>query len=258
MGVSMTESPSDAFHALIPELALGLLDGRERAVVLAHVERCPACQHELLLMGDVADRLVELTPRAEPPAGFETAVMVALRAARPQPSSPARPTDRRRPGPEQPGPALGAGSGHARAGRRWRPVAAGLVAAAVTASVGAGGWALGHHGARTTPSTAASAGGKAVVAQLLHDRRPVGQVVVTAGPYPWMWMAVSSSLGNIRVTCEVDEKDGKWVRFGSFELRQGFGYWAAPLPRGASPITGARVLDATGHTVATASIQVGS
>ncbi|MBO0693828.1 MAG: zf-HC2 domain-containing protein [Acidimicrobiaceae bacterium] len=243
----MSELSCDAVHSLVPELALGLLHGRERAQVLAHIERCPACQHELLLMGDVADRLVELTPPAEPPAGFETGVMTALHKARPPaPSSPT--TGLRRP--------LRKKTGGSAPGRWLRPAAAGLAAAAVTASVGVGGWVLGHHGAQTSPPAVASAPGKAVVAELLNHQQRVGQVVVTDDPYPWMWMSVSSSLGDARVTCEISEKNGRWVQLGSFNLTHGSGYWAAPMPETSSPITGARVVDAGGRTLGAASISV--
>lgn len=245
----MAELGCDAVHPLIPELALGLLDGRERAEVLVHIEHCPACQHELLLMGDVADRLVELTPRAEPPAGFETGVMAVLRSARPEPpprlTSP-RPQGRRKAGRSGEGERTGSG--------RWRRTVTALVAAAVTASVGVGGWALGHHGARTSPPAVASAGGKALVAELLRDQKPVGQIVITSHPYPWMSMTVSAPGGDRRLTCEVGEKDGTWVRVGSFEVSNGAGYWASGLPYTSSPITAYRVVDDAGHTVAVAKL----
>jgi hypothetical protein len=43
----MTELTCDESHQLIAELALGVLDGRERATVLGHVEHCSLCQTEL-------------------------------------------------------------------------------------------------------------------------------------------------------------------------------------------------------------------
>jgi anti-sigma factor RsiW len=241
----------EAVHSLIPELALGLLDGRESAQVLAHLEHCPACQHELLLMGDVADRLVELTPPAEPPAGFESRVMTALETLRPSFSSPPpahlRPAGRER-------PRRSVGSGRAKDGRWPRRVATGLVAAVVTASVGVGGWALGHHEARPAPA-ASSAGNQAVVAELVGHKQHVGEVIVTGnGRYQVMWTVSSSPLGNGWVTCEFGEQDGTWLRMASFQLANGRGYWSTPMPNPASPITLARVVDESGHTVGTASI----
>ena len=46
----------------LAELALEVLDGRERAEVLAHVEHCADCRHELAAMlsrGDVHDPVIE-------------------------------------------------------------------------------------------------------------------------------------------------------------------------------------------------------
>ena len=77
----------EQFQALSAELALGVLDGAERAATLAHLQNCPACQEDLGAMADIADRLVEITPAAEPPAGFETRVLAAVGAGR----SPAQP-----------------------------------------------------------------------------------------------------------------------------------------------------------------------
>jgi hypothetical protein len=74
----MTDLTCGQFEDLSAELALGILEGRERAVALAHVEHCADCRQDLLAMGAVADRLVELTPSAEPPAGFETRVLARL------------------------------------------------------------------------------------------------------------------------------------------------------------------------------------
>ena len=128
------------------------------------------------------------------------------------------------------------------------------MAAAVTASVGVGGWALGHHDARPAP-VASTAGGRPMVAELVDHQQPVGEVVVTGSEhYAVMWMVNSSSLGNDWVTCEFGEQDGKWVRMVSFQLAKGDGYWSTPMPNTPSPITVARVVDESGHTVGTASI----
>jgi hypothetical protein len=53
---------------LLPELALGIADGDDRAAALEHLSRCPDCQRELV------------GPEAEPPAGFESRVTEALDA----------------------------------------------------------------------------------------------------------------------------------------------------------------------------------
>ena len=64
----------------LAELALGTLDGRDRATLLAHVQTCPACEAELDELSALADQLLEVAPEAEPPVGFETALFDRLRA----------------------------------------------------------------------------------------------------------------------------------------------------------------------------------
>jgi hypothetical protein len=234
----MVDLTCEECQSLIPELALGIVHGRERADALAHIEHCPVCQHELLLMGDLADRLVELTPSAEPPPGFETRVLAAVQAPRPARSAPA------------PRPGFAAG-----VRVRWfRPAALSLAAAALAALVGVGGWALGHHSADTVPAVAG--GGRATVATLVADHRDVGQVVVTGGDYPWVSMAVDTGTGNRKVTCQLRERNGRTVTLGSFALSDGQGYWTAPIPATSSPVIGAQLVDAAGSTVASAAITV--
>jgi Putative zinc-finger len=65
-----------------PELALGILDGAERAEVLLHVAGCPRCQRYLNELTGVADALSRLAPEAEPPVGFADRVQSRVRGSR--------------------------------------------------------------------------------------------------------------------------------------------------------------------------------
>ena len=65
------------------ELALGLATGRERAGSLAHLAECSGCRGRVDGLRETGDGLLLLAPPAEPPAGFEQAVLASLRAARP-------------------------------------------------------------------------------------------------------------------------------------------------------------------------------
>jgi hypothetical protein len=56
---------------LAPELAIGNLCGDERAAAIVHLDGCPSCQAVVSSFTVVTDRLLLLTPRAEPSAGFE-------------------------------------------------------------------------------------------------------------------------------------------------------------------------------------------
>jgi Putative zinc-finger len=63
---------------LAPDLALGLLDGAERASVLAHVDRCASCRAEVASLTEVGDHLLQLAPEVPPPPGFESRVLTQL------------------------------------------------------------------------------------------------------------------------------------------------------------------------------------
>ena len=62
-------------ETLAPELALGTIDGAERAAVLSHLAGCAKCRERTDQLARVADRLLLLAPPAEPPPGFETRVL---------------------------------------------------------------------------------------------------------------------------------------------------------------------------------------
>lgn len=66
---------------LIPELAMGVAPGEQRAAALAHIATCSDCRTVLELTTDVVDELMMLVPEHEPPTGFETAVVSAMAAA---------------------------------------------------------------------------------------------------------------------------------------------------------------------------------
>jgi hypothetical protein len=123
---------------LIPELALGIADGDERAAVLAHLGRCPACRHELDALAATADAVLLAGPVIEPPAGFETAVLDRFSAERST-----APAGTPAATPPAPGPAS------ALLGRRRLPVLAAAAAAVVFVlglAAGSIGWGGGTGG----------------------------------------------------------------------------------------------------------------
>jgi hypothetical protein len=195
---------------------------RESTVTDMTCEQFQAVSAELAL-GEVADDLAALTPRAEPPPGFESRVMAAL-ASRPK-TAPLR---------------------------RRAPRRAQLVAAAVAAAVliGGGGWIVGH----TSSHPPAVADAQLASADLVAGGHPVGQVVLATGDDPWVSMAVDSNLGHQTVVCQLRDQQGQTITVGSFTLNSGYGYWAAPVPASASSITAAQLVDTAGHVLATASI----
>src|SRR5947199_5423679 len=112
----MAELGCERLHEVGPELALGVLSGRDRADAIVHLQDCPVCEQHVRELSVIGDRLVLLVPGAEPPVGFEQRVLDRL-------GLPAR----RR---------------HWR--RRWLAAAAAVLAV----GLGAAGWAV--HGALQT------------------------------------------------------------------------------------------------------------
>lgn len=74
----MAELDCGRLHEVGPELALGVLDGRDRARAIAHLQDCPACEQHVRELSVIGDRLVLLVPGAEPPVGFEQRVLDRL------------------------------------------------------------------------------------------------------------------------------------------------------------------------------------
>lgn len=89
----MGPSRPDCAHSreALPELALGIADGEQRARTLEHVAGCSDCRRELEQLSSIADDLLALAPEREPPPGFENRVLDRLKTGRP----PRRPAWRR-------------------------------------------------------------------------------------------------------------------------------------------------------------------
>ncbi|HZB34425.1 MAG TPA: hypothetical protein VE465_29950 [Streptosporangiaceae bacterium] len=69
---------------LIPELAIGVAAGDERARLLGHLARCTPCRGTLVSASAAADSLLLLAPEREPPPGFETRVLGGLTGETPR------------------------------------------------------------------------------------------------------------------------------------------------------------------------------
>ncbi len=227
----MTAIRSDcpAFRPELAELALGLLDGRDRAEAVAHVEGCPACAAELESLSAAGDLLLSLAPEVEPPAGFELA---ALRRLAPDPAA-AEPTGRR-PAPRW--------SATRWSGRRWMLAAA---AAVVVLALGLG-WGLSRSGAGPTPAP--------VTAALVGPAGSVGSVTVVGGSPGWLVMDASGSNWSGQVSCQVTLADGSTRRLGTFSMAPGYGTWTVPLPVPLDQVRQARLVAADGTVVASASL----
>lgn len=80
----MVEPCCREVRELLPELALGLASGDDRARTLAHVERCAECRAVLERTAATVDELLLLAPEHEAPAGFDARVLDAMQPGRPR------------------------------------------------------------------------------------------------------------------------------------------------------------------------------
>jgi hypothetical protein len=204
----------------LSECALGTLGGRDRARVLDHVASCSWCRDEFASLASVADALLCLGPTSEPPVGFEFRLAQRLHAATPR--------------------------------RRTRQYlrAAILVAAALVLVVA--GVAIGRTSTRAPLSTATSA---APVSATLTSRGHVrGHLWLSAGRPTWLYMTISDAHRSGPAWCEVTLVNGRVLDVGTFSLSNGYGAWAAALNLGGSALASARVTDAHGVVLASASL----
>lgn len=78
-------------HVDVAGYALGSLTPPERARFEEHLESCAACRAELDELRRVAEALPLALPRGEPPLDLEARTLAAVRRARDEAASPARP-----------------------------------------------------------------------------------------------------------------------------------------------------------------------
>lgn len=250
----------DEFADVAAELALGVLTGRERADAVAHLETCDTCREAVRQLSMTGEDLAGLLSPAEPPAGFETRVLSRIGIAVPETGPGPEPDSRQKPEPES--------EREPRPGRRFRPVTVLrqyrkllTVAAAVIAiaAAGAGGWGLRAASAPGTPSAVSvSPPAEALMtAPLLSaSRQRVGTVFYYQGNPRWMYMVVDLQSGNSgsasgTVTCQLAGPDGHYATVGSFRLAGGYGGWGGPDPGIEGRVVSARLITASGTTLAT-------
>jgi hypothetical protein len=74
----------EEMRELAPELALGLVDGADRARALRHLAECADCRRAVEELSVVVDELLLLAPVHEPPPGFESRVLAQMAPAAPR------------------------------------------------------------------------------------------------------------------------------------------------------------------------------
>jgi hypothetical protein len=225
MSDDMSGHGCEQYENELSELALGVLTGRERARVLAHVESCPRCAEELEQLSHAADAVVLVAPEAEPPMGFEVRLFDRMGV-----------TDTRR-------------------RRRVRPPrwAVGALSAAAAVAALAVGLSVGLSSSPPPTSNAARANG-VVTANLVEHGSVVGRVATHGGANPWMSMMLIDSSAQGTVECVVVTSDGVSHDVGTFTASKGYGAWAAPLHVDPQDIRSAKVVAPSGTVIATAAL----
>ncbi|HEX4218341.1 MAG TPA: hypothetical protein VHZ02_08235 [Acidimicrobiales bacterium] len=262
--------PHRHYVAELPDLAIGVLDGRERAVVLDHVADCASCTAELEQLTAVVDSLVHLAAEVEPPVGFETRVLSRLQVPAAVPDTPAVsavPPVSAAPTVSAVSPVSAAPTVPATAStasispipRGWRRSLLVSAAAAVVALAFGIGWVV--HSAGRSPVVTATGSPKGYVAEaalVAPGGQPAGTVSVYPGyaGYPsWLFMTVSSPHWTGRARCAITSTDGTTHVIGSFTIAAGHqASWGAPLPVAATSVHKAELIAPDGRILASANL----
>lgn len=215
-------------RGLLPELALGVATGEERARALEHLADCHGCRRELDELTEVADALLVAGPRAEPPVGFESRVVERV-----------------------------TGAGATVPGRRARRAAGWAAAAVLGAALAVGAVFLATGEQRNFAASYRRAleqaegsyfGGLPLTGR--HGQQ-AGHVFGYEGSPPWVFVIVTSGASGA-YDVEIETLDGETVPLGSFEVAEGQGSFGTTLPVDLSDVAALRVEQRDGPAVLTA------
>jgi hypothetical protein len=199
----------DRTRDLAAELALGILDGEQRAQALRHVAECPECRRAVEELTAVADELLMLAPEREPPAGFESRVLARLQP----PPAATRPRRRMR--------------------RVLAPLAAAAAAAAIAVAVVLQTTSDDRRLADHYRATLAAGHGSSFEAARLRapGQVPAGVVYAYRGATSWMFVVVYGAHRGVPYKAELATTSGRRVTLPSFRLdpRTGTGGEAIPV-----------------------------
>jgi hypothetical protein len=225
---------------LAPELALGIADGKQRAMALEHLAGCAECRAHLESLAAVADELLLLAPAMEPPLGFEDGV-----------------ADRLAPPPVS------------RRGKRRR-FALGFAAAAAVAAIAAGAVWVATSSDRDLASSYRAALARvdgnyfATGALEAPGGREAGDVYAYDGEHSWVYVIAAPpdtyprggvKLAPGRYWIRLVGDSGRTVRMGPMEIgRDGQGTGGGELPAGLGDLGELRLVDSHEHEVAAATL----
>ena len=193
---------------ILPEVALGIADGEQRALALEHIAGCADCRRELEELSSLADELITLTPQHEPPPGFETRVLDRLDVRQPKP----RPARRRL--------------------RRWALAAAVPAVAAATALAMSISYSSDLRLANQY--RAALMGAHGTFFQSAHLNTPAGQnagiVFAYQGSPSWMFYTLDGRYGSGSYQEQIVTRSGRTLSLPAFRLVNGSWGISTPVP----------------------------
>jgi hypothetical protein len=206
----------------LPELALGILGGADRADVLAHLDQCARCRDASMAWAATVDALPALLGEAEPPAGFEARTLERIRADqadRPRRLRPRRSTMQR---------VLSVAA----------IIAVAMIATLATVRI------LDARGSTTSKSATAEIASARMMGASGHD---YGDAFLTSGGEPYVFLDVDygSSSGRYRVEAVDTAKNATLI--GAVTVTDGHGVWAGEASAGVgAPPAVVRLVDDQG------------
>jgi hypothetical protein len=206
MGPSSTDCAKT--REVLPELALEIADGEQRALALEHIAGCSDCRRELEELSSLADELIALAPQREPPPGFENRVLDRLNVRQ----------TRRRP-----------------ARRRLRRLAFAAALAAVAAAT-ALAMSVSYGSDRTLASQyrAALQGAHGKYFQSARLSSPAGQeagiVFAYQGSPSWLFYTPGGRYGGGLYKEQIVTRSGRTLTLPAFRLVNGSWGIATPVP----------------------------
>jgi hypothetical protein len=204
----------------LPELALGILSGTERADVLAHLDTCASCRAESGEWAATVDVLPTLLAEAEPPTGFEARTLERLRADQ------------------------------SRVPRRsitQRVLALAAVVAFVMIASVAAVRILDAHGSGSSSSDVASA------SMIGNGGRRAGDAFMTSGGERYVFVDVNYGVKTGMYRIESVDAQNDVTALGHVVVSGGHGAWAGELPSGRSGTPAmVRLVDPEGNVLCAA------
>jgi hypothetical protein len=208
----MSPGGCGAVADVLPELALGIVGGTERADVLAHLDQCSACRETTSDFAATVDALPVLLGEAEPPPGFEARTLARLAAERDRIPR--------------------------RSKVQWALAVAALVAAVMITSIAA----VRIIDAGSGTGTAADMTFARMVG---HTSRPAGHAVLRSGEERYLWLDVDYGVRSASYRLETIDARNQVTVAGRVAVSGGHGAWGGEIH--GPPPTMVRLVGADGR-----------